>query len=240
MITRPLQIFPHVHRARSSRALSRRALAKEGPYLTHNPKQESDEAKKRKRIIYESRMAQNGRPDTAPVKHDFLELELSDDAHTGAETATPSAEASAPDSDVEYETYIPRPRRMTWCEWIFDLTWYCFIRRPNESYPGCFSSRIVITLVCLAMTVPIWLSVLLVLLPASKDEDGDWCGCILGPSAQTYNSNTETDAADCLPMLNGSIVLNPNCYWRNDATFCQAAQAWPYPITRPCQELSGT
>jgi hypothetical protein len=169
-------------------------------------------------------------PDKAPVKHDFLELELSDDTRT-----TASAPASADAEFVQYETFIPRPRRVTWCEWIFDLAWYSCIIRPDESRTRFLRNRMIAAFFCLIITIPIWTP----LIPAGKDEDGDWCGCILGPSAQTYDSNAESNAADCLPMLNGSIVLNPNCYWRNDATFCQAAQAWPYPISRPCQELYG-
>jgi hypothetical protein len=169
-------------------------------------------------------------------------MELSDAAHTGAETAAAAAapaEATASDPDVEYETYIPPPRRMTWCEWIFDLAWYHCIRRPDESRTQCIWMRIAITLSCLAITGPIWVTTLILVFLKKEDKDGDWCGCILGPSAQTYDSEKQNDAADCLPMLNGSIVLNPNCYWRNDVTFCQAAQAWPYPISRPCQELYG-
>jgi hypothetical protein len=185
--------------------------------------------------------AWNSRPDKAPVKHDFLELELSSPTHTNNTVAVAvgvAAPASAlPEADVEYETMPPRP--LTRCEKIFNCIWYFFIRTPNESYLDCVYYRIVYTVMCAIFTVPIWVPVLVSLLPKRNDDDGDWCGCILGPSAQTYNSNAETDAADCQPMLNGSIVLDPNCYWRDGATFCQAAQAWPYPITRPCQELSG-
>ncbi len=103
----------------------------------------------------------------------------------------------------------------------------------------CIWNRFPVTLVCLTITSPIWVTVLMLVVVKKEDKDGDWCGCILGPSAQTYNSNAEADAADCQPMLNGSIVLDPNCYWRDGVTFCQAAQAWPYPLSRPCEVLYG-
>jgi hypothetical protein len=153
------------------------------------------------------------------------------------EISNATADAHTDGADEENETPLP-PR--TWGECIFNMFYDFCIRSPNESCATCIYNRCLGTFLCLSMTAPIWVMVLIFTLPKRQNKDGEWCGCILGPSAQTYNSNAQTDAKDCQPMLNGSIVLDPNFFWRNDATFCQAAQAWPYPITRPCPELSGS
>jgi len=151
--------------------------------------------------------------------------ELKKDEEEGPQEASESA-----------EEVPPRPPR-TWGQCCCELILFWFMRDQDQTWGDFCWTRSCTLLLLFSCTVPIWVVLLIIFLKVDP-KDGEWCGCILGASAQNYDANAQANAKDCYPMMNGSIVLNPNCYWSNGATFCQAAQAWPYALTKECDKLS--
>jgi len=164
--------------------------------------------------------------------------------------AAPVTVVGGPGADAQHESYPVRsepaeaeaeeqePVRppQTWCQCFRASIQFWFVKGTRETWGDFAWTRFWAFILLLSVTAPIWVTVLILLLQKEK-KDGDWCGCILGASAQNYDPNTESMAKDCYPMMNGSIVLDSNCYWSNGVTFCLAAQAWPYPLTRECATL---
>jgi hypothetical protein len=161
---------------------------------------------------------------------------------------TPCTFVGGPGAGVQHEPVVasessesadeeqPRPPR-TWGQCCCQSILFWFMRDEGKTWGDFCWTRSCTLILIVSITAPIWVTVLIILLKTDP-KDGGWCGCILGASAQNYDANAEASAKDCYPMMNGSIVLNSNCYWSNGATFRQAAQAWPLlALTNECDNL---